>query len=99
MQLVWDLGQSLEPGPAIAVSRERRALIELRDQVLERVTRLYYEHVRARSNLRRALATGASDAFDLELRAAELRAQLDGWSGGAYSRLAPAFPNTDSPQR
>ncbi len=48
VQLTWDLAQLAAPGHALSVSRERRALIALRDQVLERVNRLYFDRLRVR---------------------------------------------------
>ena len=36
-ELSWDLAETASPDDAIAISRERRLLVELRDQVLERV--------------------------------------------------------------
>ena len=90
VQLTWDLNEHRDPGRAIAVSRERRELIELRDQVLERVNRLYFERVRVLSRLS---AASAPDALDLEIRALELTAQLDAWTGGLFTRLVETSPH------
>ena len=89
LQLTWDLNEHRDPGRAIAVSRERRELIELRDQVLERVNRLYFERARVLSRLS---AASAPDAPDLEIRARELTAQLDAWTGGLFTRLVKTSP-------
>ena len=92
LQFVWDLQEHREPGRVIAVSRERRELIELRDQVLERVNRLYFERLRVLGEL----ASGAASAerVELELRVRELAAQLDAWTGGRFSRLVESSPPT-----
>lgn len=87
--LVWELDRAATPDMAIDISRERRLLIELRDQVLERVNRLYFERLRVLTRL--AAPEGdepAAEAVELQIRARELAAQLDAWTGGAYSRLA-----------
>jgi hypothetical protein len=90
VQFTWELGRRARPDALIAISRERRELIELRDQVLERVTRLVFER-------RRVLALHAAAESDarpeLELRANELAAQLDAWTGGVFSRLARPQPD------
>ena len=85
---VWKLARSAEPDQALDISRERRQLVELRDQVLERVNRLHFERQRLILRLA-ALDPGATaERAELAIRAGELGAHLDAWSGGAYSRLA-----------
>ena len=84
LQLTWDLARFGEPDELLSISRERRELVELRDQVLERVNRLYYERRRV---LEERGAAAPDQARALALRAEELAAQLDGWTGGQFSRL------------
>lgn len=92
VQLTWDLESLEAPTHALAISRERRALIELRDQVLDRVNHLYFEHLRLRARLADAAMGSAAERRELELRAAELAARLDAWSGGMFSRLRKDSP-------
>ena len=77
-----------------------RNTIELRDQVLERVNRLYFERLRVRTRLG-ALGPDAPERGELEIRASELAAQLDAWTGGLFSRLergiAPPSASSASP--
>jgi len=91
LQLTWDLMALRAPDHAIAISRERRERIELRDQVLERVTRLYFDRERALAKLAATELQGGA-ARELELQADELAAQLDAWSGGGFSRIARNRP-------
>jgi hypothetical protein len=84
LELEWDLTRTALPGDALEISRERRQLIELRDQILERVNRLYFERQRVRERL--PAASSDDERRELELRARELSAQLDGWTGGWFSR-------------
>jgi hypothetical protein len=93
VELVWDLDQLASPDDAIAVSRERRLVVELRDQVLERVNRLYFERLRSSDAL--AAEADAAKQRELELRVAELTAQLDAWTGGRFSRLLHDSPPID----
>ena len=95
LQLVWDLARAAEPDQALAISRERRQLVELRDSVLERVNRLYFERERVLGRLA-GLAEGAAtgERVELELRERELAARLDGWTGGLFTRR-----QIDSPRR
>ena len=84
LDLNWDLSATASPDDELAISRERRQLVELRDQVLERVNRLYFERLRMLAELESA---PEERVFELELRASELAAQLDSWTGGRFSRL------------
>jgi hypothetical protein len=93
VELVWNLGQLASPDDAISVSRERRLVVELRDQVLERVNRLYFERLRSSDAL--AAEGDAAKQRELELRVAELTAQLDAWTGGRFSRLLHDSPPID----
>jgi len=83
--LSWDFGDVLFHPEEVDVSREARAVIALRDDVLDEVTQLYFERRRVLADLARV---GADDpeAPDLLVRAAELRAGLDAWTGGWFSR-------------
>ncbi len=82
--LSWDLGNLVYHPEQIDVSRETRALVELRDDVLDEITQLYYERRRVLAEL-----AGTRDpvaALRLRLRADELAAGVDAWTGGWFGR-------------
>lgn len=83
LSLSWDLGDAAFHPESIDVSREARAVIELRDDVLDEVNRLYFERLRVLASLD---AAEPKDAVLLRLRAAELAAGLDAWTGGWFGR-------------
>jgi hypothetical protein len=83
--LRWDLGSLAFDPELVDVSREAREVIELRDDVLDEVNQLYYERRRVLADLG-ALAPEAPEAERLRLRAAELGAGLDAWTGGWFGR-------------
>lgn len=95
VQLSWDLGKLASPDDAIDISRERRALVELRDQVLDRVNRLYFERLRVIAKL--GLERAPESRVELDLRARELAAGLDAWSGGFFSRSFADAPSISPP--
>jgi hypothetical protein len=89
LTLSWDLGDAAFHPDSIDVSRETRALVELRDDVLDEVNRLYFERLRVLASLDRA---EPEEVALLRLRAAELAAGLDAWTGGWFGRhLGPAL--------
>ncbi len=94
-RLVWDFGAAIYHPEEIDASREAREWIELRDEVLDEVAQLYFE--RRRALLDASREPDAYAAARLELRAAELAAGLDAWTGGWWSaRAATASPEGPS---
>ena len=59
-------------------------MIELRDDVLDEITQLYFERSRVLVEL--AGAQTPEEALRLRLRASELAAGIDAWTGGWFSR-------------
>jgi hypothetical protein len=88
--LRWDLGDAVFHPEEIDASRETREWLELRDEILDEVTQQYFERRRALHEA--ALATpGSPESERLRLRAAEMAAGIDAWTGGWWShQLAPS---------
>jgi hypothetical protein len=85
--LQWNLGDVVFHPDAVDVSREAREVVELRDEVLDEVTQLYFERRRVLLALRGA-PSDEQERARLRLRADELAAGLDAWTGGFFSRHA-----------
>jgi len=84
----WDLGDLVYHPESVDVSRETRELVELRDDVLDEIHHLYFERRRVLLELL-ALPEGQPfEAARLRLRADELAAGIDAWTGGWFSRHA-----------
>jgi hypothetical protein len=86
LEFSWDLARLVSPSDALAVSRERREVVELVERILDRVTRVYFERERVLARLG-SLPRGQPEREALGLQARELTATLDGLTGGAFSRL------------
>jgi len=90
LQLTWNLGLIAYHPESIDASSEARQLVKLRDQVLDEVVQLYFERRRALLALAALAGADPLEAADLRLRADELAAGLDAWTGGWWSRqVAP----------
>jgi hypothetical protein len=87
VDLTWKFSEFVDPENALSVSRERRLVVSLRDQVLERVNHLYFQRLRLLGQLAALPPGDTAQRSELELGAAELAAQLDAWSGGFFTRL------------
>ncbi|MBW2578617.1 MAG: hypothetical protein JRE38_11180 [Deltaproteobacteria bacterium] len=93
LQLIvsWDLGEIVYHPEEIDVSREAREIIELRDDVLDEITQLYFERRRVIAAF--AMQPDSPAASEYQLRAAQLAAGIDAWTGGWFGRqLSDATP-------
>jgi len=97
LTLAWDFADLVYHPEQIDISREARAVIQLRDDVLDEITQLYFERRRVLVEL--GASTSPEESVRLRLRAAELGAGIDAWTGGWFSRAlrAPAPGETDDP--
>jgi len=91
LSVAWDLGDIAYHPEAIDVSREAREVIELRDDVLDEITQLYFERRRVLAQLQALPDTGDTEALRLRLRADELAAGIDAWTGGWFGRQTRSF--------
>ena len=96
LTLSWDLGDAVFHPDEIDVSREARSLIALRDDVLDEVTQLFFERLRVLARLE-AAPPGSGERGLLALRATELAAGLDAWTGGAFSSAIRTTPSLTTP--
>jgi hypothetical protein len=92
LSLSWDLSDIAYEPESVDVSRETREVIELRDNVLDEITQLYYERRRVLSSLAAEPAPPGGEQQRLRLRADELAAGIDGWTGGWFSRQVARSP-------
>ncbi len=86
--LVWELGDLAYHPESLDVSKEAREIIELRDDVLDEISQLYFERRRALLELASQPHPETGESARLRLRAEELRSGLDAWTGGWWSRAA-----------
>jgi hypothetical protein len=90
LTLTWEFADLAYHPEQIDISREAREIIELRDDVLDEITQLYFERRRVLAEL--AAAESPAEATRLRLRAAELAAGIDAWTGGWFSRALRERP-------
>ncbi len=82
----WDFGDTVYHNEMIDVSAERRKVLELRDRILDELAQLYFERQRVLLDLAAQTDRAAPEALRLKLRAQELSAGIDAWTGGWFSR-------------
>jgi hypothetical protein len=100
LSLTWELGDAVFHPDAIDVSKEAREVIELRDDVLDEINQLYFERRRVLLQLAGLGTDAGEEAARLRLRADELAAGLDAWTGGWWSAQgSPLAPRSPRPVR
>jgi len=87
----WDLADLAFDTASIDVSREHRLIVSLRDNVTDEINQLYFERRALLERLRESDPDGA-EVRAHELRAAELAAGLDAWTGGWFSSASASAP-------
>ena len=88
----WELGGVAYPDDAVDLSRELRQVISLRDDVSDEINQLYFEREGIRERLESVEAIVATEVVRLHLRAREIDAGLDAWTGGWLSRWRSSRP-------
>ena len=95
----WDLGDVVFNPEAVDLSREARQVIALRDDVLDQINQLYYERQAILLALESQDMSSSLEASRLRLRAAELAAGLDGWTGGWFQKQLHETQREEMPLR
>ena len=88
----WDLSELVWNPDQTSIDSRSKLMVELREDVLDQVTRLYFE----RRRLQAELAGGDQSfepqtQFDKQMRIEELTALIDGFTGGWFSRKIEEF--------
>lgn len=85
VSLSWDLGDLIWSTDQTTIDSRSKLMVELREDVLDQVTRLYFERRRLQGELTAADSLEPPVQFDKQLRVEELTALLDAFTGGKFS--------------
>jgi hypothetical protein len=84
----WALNELVYSPDELAVLKESRLTAKEREKLTQTVTRTYFERRRAQIDLLTSPPGDAKGRALAELKVAELTAELDSLTGGAFSRMA-----------
>jgi len=87
ISLNWDLSNALWSSDMLSIDSRSKLMVELREELLSRAVRLYFERRRLQAELSSGLLV---NDWESHLRLEELTAQLDGMTGGQFSRAVSA---------
>jgi photosystem II stability/assembly factor-like uncharacterized protein len=85
IDLTWDLSDLIWNDSQTSIDVRSKLMVQLRDEVLEEVTRLYFERKRILAELDEAGFEGEKKLREKRLRIEELTAHIDALTGGKFS--------------
>lgn len=83
--LSWDLGEIIWNNDQTSIDVRSRLMVELREDILDEVTKLYFERLRLKMELDNLRLEERPKRLEKELRLREVTAQLDAFTGGYFS--------------
>ena len=87
VSLSWDLGDLVWSTDQTTIDSRSKMMVELREDILDQLTRLYFERRRIQVILLSRQGQVGPDTMDQQLRVEELTAMIDALTGGQFSRL------------
>lgn len=86
VSLSWDLGDLIWNSDQTSIDSRSKLMVELRESILDEVTRLYFERRRLQTELLISPPEEVSEKLDETLRLEELTASIDALTGGYLTR-------------
>ena len=85
LNFTWDLGDLIYNEHQTSIDVRSKLMVQLREDILNEVTRLYFERRRLQIELASSKPATQTQAIEKELRLQELTASIDAFTGGAFS--------------
>jgi len=82
----WNLSDLIWSEQQRLIDSQVRLMVQLRDNILDEVTKLYFERLRVKMEIDNLSIEDRKKRFEKELRLQELTASLDALTGGYFSR-------------
>ncbi|HOU36810.1 MAG TPA: YCF48-related protein, partial [Candidatus Omnitrophota bacterium] len=86
VNLKWDLGDLIWNDAQTSIDTRSRLLVQLRSDILDEVTKLYFEYIRVRLEMDSLTLMDKKKLAQKEIRLQEISAQLDGLTDGFFTR-------------
>lgn len=86
VSLKWNLSELIWSEQQRLIDSQVRLMVQLRDDILDEVTKLYFERLRVKMELDNLSIEDRKKRFEKELRLQELTASIDALTGGYFSQ-------------
>ncbi len=91
VSLSWDLADLVWSDDQTSIDTRSRLLVQLRNEILDELNKLYFEYLRTRAELADLPAADAGKIAAKKLRLAELAASLDALTHNKFSTAKPGI--------
>ena len=85
VSLSWDLSELIWNSDQTSIDVRSKLMVELRDDILDQVNKLYYERLRVKFELDNLAIEDRNKRFNKQLKLEELTASLDSLTAGYYT--------------
>jgi len=86
VSLTWELGDLIWNNDLTSIDSRSRLMVQLREDILGELTRLYFERRRLQTEILLSPRSGAGEKIDRKLRLQELTANIDALTGSYLSK-------------
>lgn len=86
VSLTWDLGDLVWNDNQTSIDVRSRLMVQLRDDILDEVTKLYFERIRTKIELENLSIEDSKRRLEKDLKLQELAASIDALTGGYFSQ-------------
>ena len=86
VRMTWDLGELIWNNDQTTIDTRSKLMVELRDDIMNEVTRTYFERRRIQIELLSSPPQDLKLSLEKELRLQELTADIDALTGGYFSK-------------
>lgn len=87
VSLTWELADLIWNNDQTSIDTRSRLMVQLRDDILDEITRTYFERRRLQIELLFSPPTDLKAKLDKELRLQELTADIDALTGGYFTKI------------
>ena len=94
MTLSWELGDLIWNQDQTAIDVRSKLMVELRNDILDEVTRIYFERLRVKMEIDNLSLEERKKRMEKELKLDELSASLDALTGGYFSSMLAGNSNS-----
>jgi hypothetical protein len=94
VSLSWELGDLIWNSAQASIDNRSKLMVQLRDDILNEVTRLYYERRRLQVEMLVSPPVDIKDRIEKELRLQELTADIDSLTGSYLSKRLMRGPSS-----
>jgi len=85
VSLSWDLSDLVWSSDMTSIDSRSKLMVELREDILDEITRLYFERRRIQMELSQQMFSTPQEYLEKRMRVDELTALIDGLTGGGFS--------------